>query len=63
MERNQYIVTVELWKDGKVMSWNQAAIDTPPDVKATNLLDEIRDKFRKGCEQGTIVRVTDIFKL
>lgn len=57
---NQYIITIELWRGGKCFGWDQAALQVCKEVKAIDLLEEIREKFKS---ESFVVKVTDIFKL
>jgi hypothetical protein len=57
---NQYIVAVELWKDGKALEWKQMAVESPIDVKATDFVDYIQGEFESD---GFTVKIVDIFKL
>lgn len=57
---NQYILTIEHWKDGKPESWEQCTVETPEDITASSLYKSIRDQYGKT---GYDLRVVALFKL
>lgn len=57
---NQYISTIEHWKDGKAESWEQCPLETSQDITASNLCKTIKEQYGKA---GYVLRVTGLFKL
>lgn len=57
---NQYIVTVEHWKDGKAESWEQCTLEISLDITASALYKTIKAEYGKD---GYDLRVVALFKL
>lgn len=57
---NQYILTIEHWKDGKAESQEQCTVETPQDITACGLYKSIRDQYGKTAYD---LRVVALFKL
>lgn len=64
MDTNQYIVTVELWCDGKAASWDQFSLGVWKDAMGKEILEKIRLIALDGRDKEIYaVKVINIMKL